>query len=251
MKTCFHAFCMTQSMFCAIPFPSKIWDEAARPKMLLFLPLIGLEIGLLWWALSLLGAFLKLPPLLLAVVLCAAPYVLTGFLHLDGFLDVTDAVRSCRSMEKRIEILKDPHVGSFAVVGCVLLFLTGFACFASGVGNAAVLVWIPVVSRCCSAIAVTACKPIKVSQYAMQQFQKRQTLCLILQLLLALAAAFLLCGGDAWVLLPEMAGYALALRKGYTSLGGINGDISGYALTISELCALLGAALQTGGVVWF
>ena len=48
MKTYLCAFAMCQSMFCAIPFPGRLWDEKARGKMLLFLPVVGLEIGLVW-----------------------------------------------------------------------------------------------------------------------------------------------------------------------------------------------------------
>ena len=51
MKTYLHAFAMCQSMFCSIPAP-QVWDEKAKDKMLLFLPLVGLEIGLLWAALA-------------------------------------------------------------------------------------------------------------------------------------------------------------------------------------------------------
>ena len=35
------------------------------------------------------------------------------------------------------------------------------------------------------------------------------------------------------------AGYAIALRKSYRSLDGMNGDISGFCICISELCAVL------------
>ena len=52
MKTYLCAFAMCQSMFCAIPFPGRLWDEKARGKMLLFLPVVGLEIGLVWAALA-------------------------------------------------------------------------------------------------------------------------------------------------------------------------------------------------------
>ena len=48
MKRYFHAFVMCQSMFCAIPCPIQIWDEDAKDKMLLFLPIVGLEIGAIW-----------------------------------------------------------------------------------------------------------------------------------------------------------------------------------------------------------
>ena len=49
MKSLFHAFVMCQSMFCAILCPVQIWDEQARDKLLWCLPLVGLEIGLVWW----------------------------------------------------------------------------------------------------------------------------------------------------------------------------------------------------------
>ena len=53
MKLFIHAFFMCQSMFCAIPCPCKVWDEDARDRLLWCLPLVGLEIGLDWWALGL------------------------------------------------------------------------------------------------------------------------------------------------------------------------------------------------------
>ena len=93
MKTYLCAFAMCQSMFCAIPFPGRLWDEKARGKMLLFLPVVGLEIGLVWAALAWAVRFLKLPALVGGLALCACPFLLTGSIHLDGFMDVTDAVK--------------------------------------------------------------------------------------------------------------------------------------------------------------
>ena len=40
-----------------------------------------------------------------------------------------------------------------------------------------------------------------------------------------------------------LAGFGVALRKAYKSLEGMNGDISGYALSIAELCAVAAYAL--------
>ena len=153
MKSFFHAFFMCQSMFCAIPCPCKIWDEEARDKLLWCLPLVGLEIGLLWWSLGLLCRFLGLSQAVSGIALCAMPFFATGFIHLDGFMDVTDAVGSCRDLAKRREILKDSHVGSFAVIGVVLLILCQFAFCVSfnQETDIRVLIVIPVVSRCGSA----------------------------------------------------------------------------------------------------
>ncbi len=237
MKTYLHAFAMCQSMFCAIPFPGNLWDEKARDKMLPFLPLVGLEMGLIWWAVAWLARFLGLNAWIRGLILAVYPFLVTGFLHLDGFMDVTDAVKSCRDLNRRREILKDSHVGSFAVIGVALLLLAQFVFLASVPEEAplGVLCLIPAVSRCGSALAVTALPAMSTSQYAGQRRNRLHIAVIAGMLLLLLPAGFLLWGRYGFVLIGTGAGYALALRKGYRSLEGMNGDIAGYALTIGEL----------------
>ena len=240
MKTYFHAFAMCQSMFCAIPCPWKVWDEQARGKMLLFLPAVGLEIGLLWVILAQICRFWALPALVTGLILAIYPYLVTGFLHLDGFMDVTDAVRSWRDLERRREILKDSHVGSFAVINIVLLVVAQFALFSSAkeTANSLILLFVPAVSRCCSTLAVAGLKPMATSQYANREKQTSHLIVTALLLCAFVAAGFLLCGKYGFVLLGCLAGYGVALCRGYRSLEGMNGDISGYALTLGELCAV-------------
>ena len=244
MKIYLHAFAMCQSMFCSIPAP-QVWDEKAKDKMLLFLPIVGLEIGLIWAGIAWLCRFLQLPTLVTGLILCAYPYLVTGFIHLDGYMDVTDAVKSWRDLERRREILKDSHVGSFAVIGIVLLVLAQFAVFAAAPADAdfLILIFIPAVSRCCSALAVTGLKPMSTSQYADQKKPKSHMVVLTVMLCVFLVAGFLLCGKYGFALVGGLAGYGLALRRAYKSLEGMNGDISGYALTIGELCAVAVYAL--------
>jgi adenosylcobinamide-GDP ribazoletransferase len=231
-------------MFCAIPAP-QFWNEQAKDKMLLFLPMVGLEIGALWAVLAWLCSLLNLPVFVAGLILCAYPYIVTGFLHLDGFMDVTDAVKSWRDLERRREILKDSHVGSFAVIGIVLLMLAQFALFASVSAEADVriLIFIPAVSRCCSSLAVTGLKPISTSQYADQKKPKVHLIILAVLLCSFLVAGFLLCGKCGFALAGCLIGYGFALLRAYRSLDGMNGDISGYALTIGELCAVAVYAL--------
>lgn len=244
MKKYLHAFAMCQSMFCAIPAP-QLWDEKAKDKMLLFLPVVGLEIGGIWVLLAWLCKLLDLPALVGGLILCACPFLITGFIHLDGFMDVTDAVRSWRDPERRREILKDAHVGSFAVIGIVLLMTAQFALFASApeAANYLILLLVPAVSRCCSALAVTLLKPMPGSQYAGQSKPKSHIRILSVMLILFEMAGFLLCGKYGVALIGCLAGYGLALHRAYRSLQGMNGDISGYALTFGELCAVAVYAL--------
>ena len=244
MKKYLHAFVMCQSMFCAIPSP-QVWDEKAKDKMLLFLPVVGLEIGALWAILAWLCKLLNLPALVAGVILCAYPYMVTGFLHLDGFMDVTDAVKSCRDLQRRREILKDSHVGSFAVIGVVLLMIAQFALLSSAPTdvNYLILIFIPAVSRCCSALAVTGLKPMSTSQYANKNKPRSHVAVLSSMLCIFLVAGFLLCGKYGFALFGCLAGFGLALLRAYRSLEGMNGDIAGFSLTIGELCAVAVYAL--------
>lgn len=245
MKTNLRAWAMCQSMFCALPCPWQIWDEEARPRVPAFLPLVGAVIGLLWAALCQLVRRLGLPLPLQALALAVYPWKVTGAMHLDGFLDVTDAAGSCRDLARRREILKDSHVGAFAVIGCGILMLAQLACFEAAADKlpAALLVLIPVVSRCCSALAVLCLRPISVSQYAGQTRRKRWCSLPLAALVLALPAGFGLCGRYGLALLGVPAGYLFALRRGYRALDGMNGDIAGYALTVGELCGIAVCAL--------
>ena len=247
MKEYWTAFTMTQSMFCALPFPCREWKEEARNKMLLFLPVVGLEIGVIWFAVNCVLSYIGIPVLIKALVMCALPYFLTGFIHLDGFMDVTDAIGSYRTLERRREILKDSHVGAIAVIWCIFLILAGFAFHASVPenANAGCLILIPVISRCCSALAVLNLKPMGSSQYANGQGNKPKwhTAVLILAIIICIVAGFAGFGRYGFACIGGILGYAASLYKSYRSLEGMNGDISGYCLTISELCAVAVYAL--------
>ncbi|MBR5071910.1 MAG: adenosylcobinamide-GDP ribazoletransferase, partial [Oscillospiraceae bacterium] len=101
MKKYLRAFVMSMSMFSVIPCPFSMWDEESRPLMTLALPFVGTVIGALWALTAYVCGILGIPLFLKAAVLCAFPYVITGGMHMDGFLDVTDAVRSWRDVEER------------------------------------------------------------------------------------------------------------------------------------------------------
>ena len=243
MKRYAHAWAMCRSMFCFIPSPWRVWDEEARPLMLSFLPVLGLELGALWWGLAWVLRHFTVPLSVSALLLGAYPFAVTGAIHLDGFMDVVDAVRSCAGPEKRRAILKDPHVGSFAVVGCVLALLASYSVFSVGTGDIRLLLLIPVVSRCGSALAVTLLRPMSTSQYAGQAIGKKQAVALFIMLAAALTAGFELCGVRGFALVIEAAAYGLALLRGFRALDGMNGDVAGYALTIAELCGAAAFAL--------
>lgn len=241
MKKWWYAFWMCWGMFCAIPCPVKIWDEKARPRMLSCFPLLGCVMGLLWAAVSLLPA-----GLVRAAALTAAPWLLSGCMHLDGFMDCCDAIFSRRELEKRQQILKDSHVGSFAVIAMVLLALFSFALWGES-GEIALLplALLPVAVRSAAAIAVTCMKPMGHSQYAGAFDKKERGWPLVLPVACLLVSCTLALGWGRQGLAPAAGacGYGLAVWYGARQLGGVSGDVSGFALTLGELCGAAVLAL--------
>ena len=242
-------FFMAWGMFCAIPCPYPRWDNEKRPAMLACFPLIGLLIGAIWsliaWLISLLGGLGLFGPLVLAFL----PYLLTGFIHLDGFMDCCDAILSRRDLPERQRILKDSHVGSFAVICVGMLLIASFALMVTAEvsgARALLLLPLPLASRCPSALAVMTLEPMGSSGYS-GDFRKGVTAghraAVWIMLALALAVPPILWGLSGLACAAATLGAYLCILHGRKQLGGMSGDISGLAVTVGEFCGLVVLAL--------
>ncbi len=236
MREWLDGFCMAWGMFLAIPCPARRWNEAARRKMVACLPLVGVIVGAVWALCGWLGGLLPRP---LAAALCAAaPWLATGFLHLDGFMDVCDGILSRRELETRRRILKDSHCGAFAVICMVLLALGQWSAFLS---MADVPLWplalLPVASRAAAAVAVLTLRPMGTSQYS--AMARGGAPAAVSAALLAAAVIVPLALWGNWGPLCAAAGYGLAVCHGFRQFDGMSGDVSGFALVIGELCGVL------------
>ncbi len=113
-----RSLCIAFSTYSRIPVPQVAWTDENRKYSMCFFPLIGAVIGLLLWGWLALCDALGFGALLRGAVGALLPILVTGGIHMDGFMDTSDALASWQSPEKRLEILKDSHVGAFAVLGC-------------------------------------------------------------------------------------------------------------------------------------
>ena len=233
-------------MFCAIPTPfSHVWEDSVRSLMIVMFPLVGTVIGLIWTGVGMLTKVLNVPVMLAAAVMALIPYLLTGGIHLDGYMDTCDAVFSRRPLEKKREILKDSHVGSFAVVGLAVLMMLGFSAFASAKPeiNYLTLVFICTVSRCCSAIGVSTLRPMGHSEYA-GNFQKGisrgNIAVLVTMLIAALCLSYFVCGISGIVSsLVTAFCYCVLTYYAFKNLYGFSGDVTGFGHTLAELCGVI------------
>ena len=241
---------MSFSMFCAVPLPLKIWDEKSMNLVLPCFPLVGGFIGLLWWGIFKIFASSGIHIMLASALLTLVPFILSGFLHLDGFMDTSDAVLSRRPIEDKLRILKDPHPGSFAVIMLAALFVLQFAAMfiITEKNNAPeLLIIIPIISRCCSAMSVCCLKTMDQSGLAKtfrQNTGARHKIFLVFIAAAAAALSYLFCGIAGFAVSAALiAGFTGALTYTYKDLKGVSGDLAGHALVTGELCALVVMAI--------
>ena len=111
----FGSFVIACSMYSRIPMPQVDWTENRMKYAMCFFPVIGAVIGgLLYLWIYLTGD--STGSLFRAAVAVLIPIIITGGIHLDGLLDTADALSSYKSMEEKLEILKDSHTGAFAII---------------------------------------------------------------------------------------------------------------------------------------
>lgn len=124
MKKVWNSFLISFAMFSKIPVPWADWDKENMKYMICFFPAIGVIIGLLEWGYGWVAMKLDFGSLMRAAGFVLIPLIVTGGIHLDGFLDTVDALSSYQPLEKKLQILKDSHAGAFAIImGCAYFTL--------------------------------------------------------------------------------------------------------------------------------
>jgi len=211
-----------------------------------FFPLVGLLLGaLLSSAHFVFSTFFN--PLVAATLTVGLWALLTGGLHLDGLADCCDGLFAAAPPERRLEIMRDPRVGAFGVIGLVLFLIakvTALATLPSGsvmfaVYGATIFArWL---------IVLMAQQPLARAGGLAEEFKRglsQETLLLAT----LLPAAFLLFGMvEIRVLIAGVLAYGCAWligRLARARLGGITGDVLGLTVEAAEWVFLLTFAAQ-------
>lgn len=234
--------------YTVLPAPRFEWNEKNMRFSICFLPLVGLIIGAALYLWAWVSKALGIDGVFFAAAAAALPLLLTGGIHMDGFMDTADALASNQPCEKKLAILKDPHTGAFAVIYCGIYLLLSFGLYHALFQTQA----LPVVclgfilSRALSALsAVTlpnARKEGMLNAFT-EHAQKRAAVAAMLAVAL-LALLFMV-----WIS-PSAGGFAacfsllafhLYRRLAMKQFGGVTGDTTGFFLQTCELALLLGA----------
>lgn len=250
MKSLYYALNMALSMFTIIPLPKYEWDENSAKHMMKMYPFIGLIVGGLWYLVYILLEKFQCGIMLTSSILVSIPFLLTGFLHLDGFMDVCDALLSRRSKEEKIRILKDSRVGAFSVIALVIVFLIQFSSIYTILSegkNTLYLIVIPMISRSLAGYFLITRDAL--SESYLGNLFKKGTGAIDRGILIALYIfSYIICyfvSGWIMCIIPLIMGIIsyILVDKIKKELGGINGDVAGYVLVLSELFGIITVAL--------
>ena len=221
-------------------------DAAAWRWATAWFPLVGLVVGALLYA----GMVLPLPPLARAALVLALWIGATGGLHEDGWMDCLDAAFAPVTRDRRLEILKDPHMGAHGVTGGIVLLLLRFGALTT-VPAAAVLV-APVVGRWAMVLSLALATPARSDGLGVRFAAEPQPLVATVLAGAVLAGLTLVTSPtrvlSAWTL-GALTGWAwgwfLARR-----FGGLTGDGHGAVGLVAELAALWAFVPLSGGAPW-
>ena len=141
-----------------LPLSSKRADSLEEIMgSVVYYPVVGLIIGLILVGLNWLFGFLFPQPVTNGLLIVSL-VIISGALHLDGFIDTCDGIAGHKPVEARWQVMHDSRTGAFGVVGAVLLLLVKYASLNSIPPG---LIWpalimMPVVSRWMMVYAIFA-----------------------------------------------------------------------------------------------
>ena len=151
------------STYSKIPMPQFVWKEEDMRYSMCFFPWIGAVIGAILWGWFRLSALLGISTLAFILISAALPLIITGGFHVDGFMDTMDALHSYQPRERKLEILKDSHIGAFSVIKLAEFGLIYVAALSQIVDYRALKVFCCgfFLSRCLSGLSVVSFRSAK------------------------------------------------------------------------------------------
>ncbi|MCI8951519.1 MAG: adenosylcobinamide-GDP ribazoletransferase [Lachnospiraceae bacterium] len=259
MNVC-YSLLIALSMYSKIPVPAVQWTKPRLRYTMCWFPLVGVVCGFLLWGWLLFVKWLDLHFAAAGLLGTCIPVLVTGGIHFDGFLDTLDARSSYGEKEKKLEILKDPHTGAFAIIGGCVYFLAYAGCLiqliydgfyggVSGEKNLAAFFFAFPLERALSGLSIACFPCAKNSGLAYTFADGAHRNCVkalsTVWICFCLLGIVWICGPIPASLLTGVSGISFWYywHVSQKEFGGITGDLAGWFLQAFELAALAVLAL--------
>lgn len=240
-----------------LPLPDRYFSSSAETKITdsagMF-PAAGAIIGIPAALILIVSGIVGLPPMPAAVIATIALIVTSGALHEDGLADVADGFWGGRDVEKRLAIMKDPHLGTYGTIALICALALRMACLAAIIvlygpwSAAAIVIAVSAASRGAMVWFWSALPPVRQDGVSAKAGNPEDE-----AVWLAMALAGVAMAGIAWPAIGFLAtitatGLALLVLAGFKTIcldkiGGQTGDTLGAAQQLVEMALLLGLAM--------
>ncbi len=234
------------SMYSKIPMPQLKWKDENMRYVLLCFPLVGLIQGVLFLGLFKILSWTDTDNLLKSALLTAFPVLYNGAIHIDGFMDTIDALSSQASRERKLDILKDSHIGAFAAIAISLYLIIYLAAINSlkSLEEFIILALSFISIRSYSIFSIMILRNARGSGYVatfVNATVKNITLTFIIIFYLLSSSAMLYVNvrQGIIVILAQAISFAYVYNICKFKFGGMTGDLAGFLLQFIELVSLL------------
>lgn len=240
------------STYSKLPVPHFEWKKEDMQYVLLFFPWVGAALALIeavWYFLC--DQILHFSSFAYVLTATGLVILITGGFHLDGYMDTMDAIHSYKPAEEKRQILKDSHIGAFAVIMLVLYFLF-YVAFLYELSQSAeesqqyIVLWLAgfVISRALSGLCALAFPKYgeKGSLKFMSDASSDKVVSVGLTIELIVTCLFILfCDFHAGMAVIVASGIWVYVYKYITDkqFEGTSGDTAGYFLCMCELIYLI------------
>nr|WP_306266223.1 adenosylcobinamide-GDP ribazoletransferase [Pararhizobium sp. IMCC3301] len=259
LRAMLRDFLLCLAFFTRLPVSLSFEQPADMSKSSRMFPATGLIIGGIGSLAMAVAWLLGLPVIAVSVLAVATMILATGALHEDGLADMVDGFGGGRDRMRKLEIMKDSHIGTYGVLALVLsqglrISLLSALISADLIIAMAALTGSAVASRAASMVFWSALPPARkdgLSRDVGQPDRAALTFAMAMTLIVLLAVLWWSAGPAALVAAVVVSGLSIWLLIGlcHHQIGGQTGDTIGAAQQISELAFMAGLLMSVGNIV--
>lgn len=264
MNAYYYGLILVFQFFSVLPLSVEVPMKRQNiERAIRLFPVLGLFFGLNYAGIGyLLQSCTSISNLLIAFVIWLLGIVLTGGIHLDGWLDMMDAFFSYRDPKRRLEIMADPRIGAFGVIGAIVLLMAKiiFIYEVLQISQPTSFYWIlliPVFSRTLMGWTLVLVPTAKNSGlgYLFQEAKSPLTFSFYFLYFIFMALPIVFISElrvlpFGFFLLSTILGFFFIKRKAVQWFGGVTGDVIGAATEGMEVILwLILLLLQSFGMV--
>ena len=223
--------------------PNFTFDMNALKSACRFFSLVGLIVGGVAGTIYVLAAFIGLPLVVCAILAVAAQIILTGALHEDAIGDVADGFGGGGDKSKKLEIMRDSRVGTYAVVTLIIvvgLKVAVLGTLSDPLKGFALLVVAATISRGLIAWALYFLPPARENGLG-HGAGRPEIMAPLTSTVLIVLISILVFGPQigAVALLSGIVGASIMGAIAMRQVGGQTGDVLGAIQQLAEVCILI------------